>query len=173
MGFNLGPGSPLSPTNAVENPHPSDETDPSPLRFPPSAPPRSSGCLGVGAPSSDDIFRLAEANACWAPEALLCMGEDVFLRNVELLGAVRGFGPPQLTALKEKAVQVKPTCARKRSLNAGKPRRVRAQRAPCWRRPHLRFRADVSRPPQQHRALAENGAACVWASQGRWANQIL
>lgn len=121
MGFNLGPGSPLSLTNAVENPHPSDETDPSLLRFPPSAPPRSSGCLGVGAPSSDDIFRLAEANACWAPEALLCMGEDVFLRNVELLGAVRGFGPPQLTALKEKAVQVKPTCARKRSLNAGNP----------------------------------------------------
>nr|KAF6441725.1 otoancorin [Rousettus aegyptiacus] len=71
----------------------------------PSADP-SPGCLGVGAPSSDDIFRLAEANACWAPEALLCMGEDVFLRNVELLGAVRGFGPPQLTALKEKAVQV-------------------------------------------------------------------
>lgn len=76
VGFNLGPGSPLSPTNAVENPHPSDETDPSPLRFPPSAPPRSSGCLGVGAPSSDDIFRLAEANACWAPEALLCREED-------------------------------------------------------------------------------------------------
>ncbi|XP_039696106.1 otoancorin [Pteropus medius] len=71
----------------------------------PSADP-SPGCQGVVAPSSDDIFRLAEANACWAPEALLCMGKDVFIRNVELLGAIRGFGRPQLTALKEKAVQV-------------------------------------------------------------------
>ncbi|KAM5199277.1 otoancorin isoform 5-T6 [Hipposideros larvatus] len=71
----------------------------------PSADP-SPGCHGVATPSSDDIFKLAEANACWAPEELLCMDEDVFLRNVELLGAVRGFSRPQLMALKEKAVQV-------------------------------------------------------------------
>lgn len=60
------------------------------------------------APSSDDIFKLAEANACWDPEALLCMKRDTFIRNVELLGAVKGFRRPQLTALKEKAIQVSP-----------------------------------------------------------------
>ncbi|XP_006161161.1 otoancorin [Tupaia chinensis] len=64
------------------------------------------GCHGVVAPSSDDIFRLAEANACWAPEDLLCMEDDTFLRNVERLGAVRGFSQAQLMALKEKALQV-------------------------------------------------------------------
>ncbi|KAM7329272.1 hypothetical protein ACRRTK_010885 [Alexandromys fortis] len=64
------------------------------------------GCHGVVAPSSDDIFRLAEANACWDPEALLCMEGDTFIRNVELLGAVKGFRRPQLMALKEKAIQV-------------------------------------------------------------------
>nr|XP_006201258.1 otoancorin isoform X1 [Vicugna pacos] len=66
----------------------------------------SPGCHGVAAPSSDDIIKLAEANACWAPESLLCLEEDVFSRNVELLGAVRGFSPTQLRTLKEKAVQV-------------------------------------------------------------------
>ncbi|XP_069342075.1 otoancorin isoform X2 [Eulemur rufifrons] len=64
------------------------------------------GCHGVLAPSSDDVFKLAEANACWAPEGLLCMEEDTFIRSVELLGAVKGFSLPQLLALKEKAVQV-------------------------------------------------------------------
>ncbi|KAM5227711.1 otoancorin [Ctenodactylus gundi] len=64
------------------------------------------GCHGVAVPSSDDIFNLAEANACWAPEDLLCMEEDTFLRNVELLGAVKSFSQPQLMALKEKAIQV-------------------------------------------------------------------
>ncbi|XP_021093165.1 otoancorin isoform X2 [Heterocephalus glaber] len=64
------------------------------------------GCHGVSAPSSDDIFKLAEANACWEPEDLFCMGEDTFIRNVELLGAVKGFSWPQLMALKEKAIQV-------------------------------------------------------------------
>lgn len=37
------------------------------------------------------------------------MEEHTFIRNVELLGAVRGFDQPQLMTLKEKAVQVKPT----------------------------------------------------------------
>ncbi|XP_029075146.1 otoancorin [Monodon monoceros] len=67
---------------------------------------RSPGCHGVSAPSSNDIIKLAEANACWAPEGLLCLGEDAFLRSVELLGAVRSFSPAQLRTLKEKAVQV-------------------------------------------------------------------
>ncbi|XP_054992775.1 LOW QUALITY PROTEIN: otoancorin [Sorex araneus] len=66
----------------------------------------SPGCHGVVAPSSDAIFRLGEANVCWAPQDLLCMEEDVFARSVELLGAVRGFSRAQLLALKEKAVQV-------------------------------------------------------------------
>ncbi|XP_023102406.2 otoancorin isoform X4 [Felis catus] len=65
----------------------------------------SPGCHGVVAPSSGDIFTLAEANACWAPEDLLCMEEHTFIRNVELLGAVRAFDQPQLMTLKEKAVQ--------------------------------------------------------------------
>ena len=67
------------------------------------------------APSSGDILKLAEANACWAPADLLCMEEHTFIRNVELLGAVRGFRPPQLMTLKEKAVQVKPTSGREHS----------------------------------------------------------
>ncbi|XP_016078232.1 PREDICTED: otoancorin [Miniopterus natalensis] len=70
------------------------------------SPAPSPGCHGVEAPSSDDIVKLAEANACWAPRDLLCMEEGAFLRGVGLLGAVRGFGRPQLAALKEKAVQV-------------------------------------------------------------------
>ncbi|XP_069860116.1 otoancorin [Dipodomys merriami] len=65
-----------------------------------------SGCHGNAAPSSDAIFRLAEANACWKAEDLLCMEEDTFLKNVELLGTIRGFSHPQLMALKEKAIQV-------------------------------------------------------------------
>uniref|UniRef100_A0A2K5I2E8 Otoancorin n=1 Tax=Colobus angolensis palliatus TaxID=336983 RepID=A0A2K5I2E8_COLAP len=64
------------------------------------------GCHGVAAPSSDDIFKLAEANACWALEDLRCMEEDTFIRTVELLGAVQGFSRPQLMTLKEKAIQV-------------------------------------------------------------------
>uniref|UniRef100_A0A8C7EN78 Otoancorin n=1 Tax=Neovison vison TaxID=452646 RepID=A0A8C7EN78_NEOVI len=73
-------------------------------KSPSSAP--SPGCRGVMAPSSGDILKLAEANACWAPADLLCMEESTFIRNVELLGAVRGFRLPQLMTLKEKAVQV-------------------------------------------------------------------
>lgn len=72
------------------------------------------------APSSGDILKLAEANACWAPADLLCMEESTFIRNVELLGAVRGFRLPQLMTLKEKAVQVKPTSGREHS-REGKP----------------------------------------------------
>ncbi|XP_023563537.1 otoancorin, partial [Octodon degus] len=64
------------------------------------------GCHGVPAPSAEEILQLAEANACWTPADLLCMGEDAFLRSVELLGAVRSFRWPQLVALKEKAIQV-------------------------------------------------------------------
>ncbi|OWK11049.1 hypothetical protein Celaphus_00007004, partial [Cervus elaphus hippelaphus] len=75
--------------SSVENP----SSDPSP------------GCHGIVAPSFDDIVKLAEANACWAPEDLLCLEEDTFLRSVELLGAVRSFSLAQLRKLKEKAVQ--------------------------------------------------------------------
>ncbi|XP_051703876.2 otoancorin [Oryctolagus cuniculus] len=73
------------------------------------------GCHGVVAPSPNDIFRLAEANACWAPEDLLCMDGDTFIRSVELLGAVQGFSHAQLMALKEKAVQLWDTPSRWRA----------------------------------------------------------
>uniref|UniRef100_A0A8C0X774 Otoancorin n=1 Tax=Castor canadensis TaxID=51338 RepID=A0A8C0X774_CASCN len=76
------------------------------------------GCLGVVAPSFDDIFKLAEANVCWAPKDLLCMEEGTFTRTVELLGKVRGFNQPQLMALKEKAIQVWDV-------------------PPCWREHHI------------------------------------
>ncbi|XP_055994786.1 otoancorin [Sorex fumeus] len=72
----------------------------------PSPAPHSSGCHRVVAPSSDAVFSLGEANVCWTPQDLLCMEEDVFARNVELLGAVRGFSLAQLLALKEKTIQV-------------------------------------------------------------------
>ncbi|XP_028913707.1 otoancorin [Ornithorhynchus anatinus] len=62
-------------------------------------------CLGITAPSSEDILKLAEANACWSPQELLCMREDTFIKNVELLGTVLSFSHSQLTALKEKAKQ--------------------------------------------------------------------
>ena len=84
----------------------------------------SSGCHGVSAPSSNDIIKLGEANACWAPEGLLCLGEDAFLRSVELLGAVRSFSPAQLRTLKEKAVQVKPISGRKHSQRETQPCRA-------------------------------------------------
>ncbi|ELK37857.1 Otoancorin [Myotis davidii] len=67
---------------------------------------RNSSERGPGAAPSPDIFKLAEANACWAPQDLRCLEEATFLRSVELLGAVGGFLRPQLTALKEKAIQV-------------------------------------------------------------------
>ena len=82
----------------------------------------SSGCHGIVAPSSDDIIKLAEANACWAPEDLLCLEENTFLRSVELLGAVRSFSLAQLRKLKEKAVQVKPASGRKPSQRETQPR---------------------------------------------------
>uniref|UniRef100_A0A8C2VNK4 Otoancorin n=1 Tax=Chinchilla lanigera TaxID=34839 RepID=A0A8C2VNK4_CHILA len=83
-------------------------------RFHATPAPHSGGCHGVSAPSSSDILKLAEANACWTPEDLLCMGEDTFSRNVELLGTVKSFSGPQLVALKEKAIQVwdTPSCWR-------------------------------------------------------------
>ena len=74
------------------------------------------------APSFDDIVKLAEANACWAPEDLLCLEEDAFLRSMELLGAVRSFSLAQLRKLKEKAVQVKPVSGRKPSQRETQPR---------------------------------------------------
>lgn len=78
--------------------------------FPPPAPASPvSGCHGGEAPSADDIFKLAEANTCWTPQDLRCLDEATFLRSVELLGAVGGFLQPQLTTLKEKAIQVKST----------------------------------------------------------------
>lgn len=47
------------------------------------------------------------------------MEGDTFLRSVELLGAVQGFSHTQLTALKDKAVQVKLTLQRMHSRGIG------------------------------------------------------
>ncbi|NWW05388.1 OTOAN protein, partial [Oreocharis arfaki] len=63
-------------------------------------------CLGTRAPSSNEIIKLAEANAFWSVQDLECMDPGTFDKNVELLGAVSGFNSSQLTALKEKAKQV-------------------------------------------------------------------
>uniref|UniRef100_A0A8C2S6T8 Otoancorin n=1 Tax=Capra hircus TaxID=9925 RepID=A0A8C2S6T8_CAPHI len=63
--------------------------------------------ISVENPSSDPSpGECFWTNACWAPEDLLCLEEDTFLRSVELLGAVRSFSLAQLRKLKEKAVQV-------------------------------------------------------------------
>ncbi|XP_019397721.1 PREDICTED: otoancorin [Crocodylus porosus] len=64
------------------------------------------GCIGIRAPSSDEIIKLGEANAFWSVQELQCMGTDTFIKNVELLGTVTGFNKSQLIALKEKAKQV-------------------------------------------------------------------
>ncbi|NWX13259.1 OTOAN protein, partial [Aegotheles bennettii] len=63
-------------------------------------------CLGIRAPSSDEIIKLAEANVFWSVQELKCMDTGTFDKNVELLGSVSGFNSSQLTALKEKAKQV-------------------------------------------------------------------
>ncbi|KFP11717.1 Otoancorin [Egretta garzetta] len=63
-------------------------------------------CLGTRAPSSDEIIKLAEANAFWSVQELKCMDAGTFDKNVELLGTVLGFNSSQLIALKEKAKQV-------------------------------------------------------------------
>ncbi|KAF1596444.1 UNVERIFIED_CONTAM: Otoancorin, partial [Eudyptes robustus] len=63
-------------------------------------------CLGTRAPSSDEIIKLAEANAFWSVQELKCMDTGTFDKNVELLGTVSGFNGSQLIALKEKAKQV-------------------------------------------------------------------
>uniref|UniRef100_A0A8C5UBA0 Otoancorin n=1 Tax=Malurus cyaneus samueli TaxID=2593467 RepID=A0A8C5UBA0_9PASS len=63
-------------------------------------------CLGMRAPSSNEIIKLAEANVFWSVQELKCMDPGTFDKNVELLGAVSGFNSSQLIALKEKAKQV-------------------------------------------------------------------
>ncbi|XP_067407058.1 otoancorin [Emydura macquarii macquarii] len=63
-------------------------------------------CIGITAPSSDEIIKLAEANAFWSVQELQCLGTNTFTKNVEFLGTVMGFNRSQLTVLKEKAKQV-------------------------------------------------------------------
>ncbi|XP_074867209.1 otoancorin [Carettochelys insculpta] len=63
-------------------------------------------CTGVTAPSSDDIIKLAEANAFWSVRELQCLDTDTFTKNVDFLGSVVGFNRSQLMVLKEKAKQV-------------------------------------------------------------------
>ncbi|XP_043350476.1 otoancorin [Dermochelys coriacea] len=63
-------------------------------------------CTGIIAPSSDEIIKLAEANAFWSVQELQCLDTDTFTKNVEFLGTVMSFNRSQLIALKEKAKQV-------------------------------------------------------------------
>nr|XP_042709138.1 otoancorin [Chrysemys picta bellii] len=63
-------------------------------------------CTGITAPSSDEIIKLAEANAFWSVQELQCLDTDTFTKNVEFLGTVMSFNRSQLIVLKEKAKQV-------------------------------------------------------------------
>ncbi|XP_044835628.1 otoancorin [Mauremys mutica] len=63
-------------------------------------------CTGITAPSSDEIIKLAEANAFWTVQELQCLDTDTFTKNVEFLGTVMSFNRSQLIVLKEKAKQV-------------------------------------------------------------------
>lgn len=67
----------------------------------------------------------------------------MFIRNVELLGAVRGFRQPQLMALKEKAVQVKPTGGWKHSAE-GKSQHDSQAHACVYRAPFEGFALEFS-----------------------------
>nr|XP_005998448.1 PREDICTED: otoancorin [Latimeria chalumnae] len=66
----------------------------------------STDCVGVRVPSSDDIRKLKEGNSLWSVQQLKCMSTETFTKSVERLGAVTKFNISQLTALKEKALQV-------------------------------------------------------------------
>uniref|UniRef100_A0A8C3SWY8 Otoancorin n=1 Tax=Chelydra serpentina TaxID=8475 RepID=A0A8C3SWY8_CHESE len=63
-------------------------------------------CTGITAPSSDEIIKLADANAFWSVQELQCLDTDTFTKNVEFLGTVMSFNRSQLIVLKEKAKQV-------------------------------------------------------------------
>uniref|UniRef100_A0A8C0QSH9 Otoancorin n=1 Tax=Chelonoidis abingdonii TaxID=106734 RepID=A0A8C0QSH9_CHEAB len=63
-------------------------------------------CTGIRAPSSDEIIKLAEANAFWTVQELQCLDTDTFTKNMEFLGTVMSFNRSQLIVLKEKAKQV-------------------------------------------------------------------
>uniref|UniRef100_A0A452HXQ9 Uncharacterized protein n=1 Tax=Gopherus agassizii TaxID=38772 RepID=A0A452HXQ9_9SAUR len=63
-------------------------------------------CTGITAPSSDEIIKLAEANAFWTVQELQCLDTDTFTKNMEFLGTVMSFNRSQLIVLKEKAKQV-------------------------------------------------------------------
>ncbi|KAJ1097202.1 hypothetical protein NDU88_002327 [Pleurodeles waltl] len=63
-------------------------------------------CIGVRAPSSGDILKLGEANACWSIQELECMDTDTFTKNVELFGSIKRFNTSQIIIMKEKAKEV-------------------------------------------------------------------
>ncbi|XP_078521261.1 otoancorin isoform X2 [Lissotriton helveticus] len=64
-------------------------------------------CIGVRAPSSGDIMKLGEANACWSIQELECIDMETFTKNVELFGSIKRFNTSQLIVLKEKAKEAK------------------------------------------------------------------
>ncbi|XP_078521260.1 otoancorin isoform X1 [Lissotriton helveticus] len=72
-------------------------------------------CIGVRAPSSGDIMKLGEANACWSIQELECIDMETFTKNVELFGSIKRFNTSQLIVLKEKAKEVWGTLAKWKS----------------------------------------------------------
>ncbi|XP_041074733.1 otoancorin-like [Polyodon spathula] len=63
-------------------------------------------CSGVTPPTTDQIQILNAGCAALSPVQLQCMSTDTFTNTLDILASVKGFSMEQLTALKEKALQV-------------------------------------------------------------------
>ncbi|KAK1159730.1 otoancorin-like [Acipenser oxyrinchus oxyrinchus] len=63
-------------------------------------------CSGVIQPTTDEIQTLNAGCIAFSPAQLQCMSTDTFTNTLDILASVKGFSMDQLTALKEKALQV-------------------------------------------------------------------
>ncbi|RXM34528.1 Otoancorin [Acipenser ruthenus] len=63
-------------------------------------------CSGVIQPTTDEIQTLNAGCTAFSPAQLQCMSTDTFTNTLDILASVKGFSTEQLTALKEKALQV-------------------------------------------------------------------
>ncbi|XP_033913101.3 otoancorin-like [Acipenser ruthenus] len=63
-------------------------------------------CSGVIQPTTDEIQTLNAGCTAFSPVQLQCMSTDTFTNTLDILASVKGFSTEQLTALKEKALQV-------------------------------------------------------------------
>ncbi|XP_069470229.1 otoancorin-like [Ambystoma mexicanum] len=57
-------------------------------------------------PDADMINLLAESNVGWTPDQLSCLTDENFISAIDTLSKVKGFSTDQLTALKNRAMQV-------------------------------------------------------------------